>query len=50
MHFLVVTDWHGPVVSDQHDEQYVAAAVVLKVPILQAKHVVDSLLEANVPF
>ncbi len=49
LHFLVVTDWHGSVVSDQHDEQSLAAVVALKYPRGQAKQMVEPLVEAYVP-
>jgi hypothetical protein len=48
-HDLAVTDLHAPVASDQHDEQFTAAAVALKDPSGQDRHTVDSLLEAKVP-
>ena len=49
LHDLAVTDLHVPEASDQHDEQFMAAAMALKDPSGQVRHTVDALLEANVP-
>jgi hypothetical protein len=49
MHFLAVTDWQGPVASDQQGVHFVASSLALKVPRGHFQHEVDPVLEAKVP-
>ena len=49
IHLLDVTDWHGPAVVGQQDEQPVAPGKALKYPRVQGKQIVDPLGAAKVP-